>query len=276
MAFDYDKYLRSEHLPHIWCPGCGHGIILKALLRSIDKLALDKNDLMLVSGIGCASRLPGYCDFNTLHTTHGRALPFATGIKLIKPHLRVIVTSGDGDTVAIGGNHFIHSCRRNIDMTLIIFNNLIYGMTGGQTSPTTPSGAKTSTAPFGNMAGHFDFVRLADAAGATYVARATTYHVKLLERVIADAIEHPGFSVVEVLEDCPTAYGRRNKMRSAGEMMKRHKENCVKLEQIERLSIEEVEGKIPIGVFTRKIRQEFVQGHYREIEQATAMDSNNK
>lgn len=268
MAFDYEKYLRQERLPHIWCPGCGHGIILKSLLRGIDALKLDKNEVMLVSGIGCASRLPGYCDFNTLHTTHGRALPFATGVKLIKPHLKVIVTSGDGDTVAIGGNHFIHTCRRNIDMTLIIFNNSIYGMTGGQTSPTTPFGSKTSTAPYGNLGGHFDFVKLAEAAGATYVARATTYHVKLLEKVIIEGIEHPGFSVIEVLEDCPTAYGRRNKLGTPAQMMKRHKENCVRLTQIDKMSIEEVEGKIPIGVFTKRIRQEFVQEHYRIIERA--------
>lgn len=268
MAFQYDKYLRAGRLPHIWCPGCGHGIILKALLRSIDALTLDKNDVMLVSGIGCASRLPGYCDFNTLHTTHGRALPFATGVKLIKPHMKVIVTSGDGDTIAIGGNHFIHTCRRNIDMTLIIFNNSIYGMTGGQTSPTTPIDSYTSTAPYGNLGGHFDFVKLAEAAGATFVARATTYHVKLLKRVIEEGIEHPGFSVIEVLEDCPTAYGRRNKQGPPAQMMKRHKENCVKLEDIDRLSIEEVEGRIPIGVFTKKIRQEFVQENYRIIERA--------
>jgi 2-oxoglutarate ferredoxin oxidoreductase subunit beta len=268
MAFDYNKYLRSDRLPHIWCPGCGHGIILKAMLRGVDKLQLDKNDVMLVSGIGCASRLPGYCDFNTLHTTHGRALPFATGIKLVKPHLKVIVTSGDGDTVAIGGNHFIHTCRRNIDMTLIIFNNSIYGMTGGQTSPTTPVGANTATAPFGNLGWHFDFVKLAEAAGATFVARASSYHVKLLEKVITEGIEHPGFSVIEVLEDCPTAFGRRNKMGTPAQMMLRHKKNCVRIEKIDKLSIEEVEGKIPIGIFTKKIRQEFVQEHYRNIHLA--------
>ncbi len=269
MAFDYDKFLRSERLPHIWCPGCGHGIILKSLLRTIDHLQLKKNDVMLVSGIGCASRLPGYCDFNTLHTTHGRALPFATGTKLIKPHLKMIITAGDGDIVGIGGNHFIHTCRRNIDMTCIIFNNSIYGMTGGQTSPTTPFGAKTSTAPYGNLGWHFDFVKLAEAAGATFVARATSYHVKLLDRVIKKGIEHPGFSVIEVLEDCPTAFGRRNKLGSPANMMKRHKENCVKLEKIDRLSIEDVEGKIPIGIFTEKIRNEFIQEHYQTIEIAT-------
>jgi len=258
MAFNYEKYLRTDRLPHIWCPGCGHGIIFKALLRAIDSLEIEKDDVMLVSGIGCASRLPGYADFNTLHTTHGRALPFATGIKVMKPKLNVIVTSGDGDAVAIGGNHFIHTCRRNVDMTLIIFNNSIYGMTGGQVSPTTPFSSFASTAPYGNLSHHFDFVKLADAAGATFVARATTYHVKLLEKVIRQGVEHKGFSVVEVLEDCPTAYGRRNKFRSPVEMMNYWKENCIMIDALDQVSLEEAKERIPIGVFVDTTRQEFV------------------
>jgi 2-oxoglutarate ferredoxin oxidoreductase subunit beta len=263
MAFDYDKYLRVDRLPHIWCPGCGHGIIFKALLRSIDALELAKDDVTLVSGIGCASRLPGYADFNTLHTTHGRALPFATGIKVIRPDLHVIVTAGDGDVVAIGGNHFIHTCRRNIDMTLIIFNNSIYGMTGGQVSPTTPHMAFAATAPFGNLSHNFDFVKLAEGAGATFVARATTYHVKLLEKAITEGIKHKGFSVIEVFEDCPTAYGRRNKYRGAVEMMKYWKDNCVNIDQVDSLSLDEIKEKIPIGIFARHQRHEFVEELHR-------------
>ena len=145
--FDYSQYLRNEKLPHIWCPGCGHGIVLKSLIRAVAKAGWNKDEIVLVSGIGCASRLPGYVDFNTLHTAHGRALAFATGIKLAKPEMHVIVVSGDGDSLAIGGNHFIHACRRNIDITLICFNNGIYGMTGGQYSPTTASGDPNSFRP---------------------------------------------------------------------------------------------------------------------------------
>ena len=268
MAVDYDKYLRVDRLPHIWCPGCGHGIIFKAMLRAIDALQIDNDDVMLVSGIGCASRLPGYADFNTLHTTHGRALPFATGIKVIRPDLNVIVTAGDGDVVAIGGNHFIHTCRRNVDMTVIIFNNSIYGMTGGQVSPTTPFQAFASTAPFGNLSHHFDFVRLAEGAGATFVARATTYHVKLLEKLIRQAIKHKGFSVVEVLEDCPTAYGRRNKFRNPVEMMKFWKDNCIMLGAVENVELEDVREKIPIGVFVEITRHEFVDEQHKVAELA--------
>jgi len=270
MAFDYEKYLRMDHMPHIWCPGCGHGIVFKALLRAIDGLELKKDDVMLVSGIGCASRLPGYADFNTLHTTHGRALPFATGVKVMKPNMKVIVVAGDGDAVAIGGNHFIHTCRRNIDMTLIIFNNTIYGMTGGQVSPTTPFGKLSSTTPYGNLSYQFDFVKLAEGAGATFVARASSYHVKLLERVIKEGIEHHGFSVIEVFEDCPTAYGRRNKFRGAVDMMKWWKEHCVNIEAIDQLSLDEAKDKIPIGVFTKFARQEFVDELHRVAERAMA------
>jgi len=268
VAFPYEKYLRNDRLPHIWCPGCGHGIVLKALLRSIDTLAIPKDDVAVVSGIGCASRLPGYVDFNTLHTTHGRALPFATGIKVIKPQLHVIVTAGDGDTVAIGGNHFIHACRRNIDMTLIIFNNYIYGMTGGQTSPTTPFGSYTSTAIYGSYSNHFDLIRLALAGGATFAARSTTYHVKLLEKVITQGMKHKGFSVIEVLEDCPTAYGRRNKFRSAADMMKVYKEKCVMLEAMDRLPLDKLEGRIPIGIFAEHEKQEFYDELQKTIENA--------
>jgi 2-oxoglutarate ferredoxin oxidoreductase subunit beta len=161
MAFDYDKYIRPGKLPHIWCPGCGHGIVMKGLIRAIDALSLDKDMTAIVSGIGCASRLPGYLDFCTLHTTHGRAVGFATGIKMAKPEMNVICVGGDGDGVAIGGNHFIHACRRNIDMTYLIMNNNIYGMTGGQFSPTTPYGAKASTTPYGNPDPPFDIAKLA-------------------------------------------------------------------------------------------------------------------
>ena len=170
---DIQKYLRQTALPHIWCPGCGHGILLASILRAIDAQGLDQDKTVIVSGIGCSSRASGYMDFNTVHTAHGRALPFATGIKMANPELNVIVITGDGDATAIGGNHFIHAARRNIDLTTIIFDNNIYGMTGGQSSPLTPQSCRSTTAPFGHIERSFDIAKLSIAAGATYVARGT-------------------------------------------------------------------------------------------------------
>lgn len=265
MGFDYNQYLRTENLPHIWCPGCGHGIIMKALIRAIDALGWEKNDTVVVSGIGCASRLPAYVDFNTLHTTHGRALPFATGIKMVKPHMNMVVVSGDGDALAIGGNHFIHACRRNIDITLVIFNNYIYGMTGGQRSPSTPMGARTSTTPYGNPHPTFDVLGLSKSAGATYVARSTAYHVKHMERMIKGGLAHKGFSVIEILEDCPTAYGRRNNLRTPVEMLKRWKENTVTFEKAETQNEEELAGKILIGKYYEVERPDFIEEYNRMV-----------
>jgi len=186
---DYEKYLRTEKMPLIWCPGCGHGIVMKSLIRAIDELELEQDNVCMVSGIGCSSRLTGYVDFNTLHTTHGRALAFATGIKMAKPRLHVIVVTGDGDATAIGGNHFIHAARRNIDLTVIVFNNEIYGMTGGKVSPATPDQAKASTAPYGSFENNFDIPELARAAGASFSARGTVYNAVQLEKLIKKAIQ---------------------------------------------------------------------------------------
>ncbi|MCK4846599.1 MAG: 2-oxoacid:ferredoxin oxidoreductase subunit beta [Deltaproteobacteria bacterium] len=249
VPFDYSKYLRKDKLPHIWCPGCGHGIILKALLRAVDKVGLEKDDICMVSGIGCSSRTPGYVDFNTLHTLHGRAPSFATGIKLTNPELNVIVTTGDGDALAIGGNHFIHTCRRNIDMTILVYSNAIYGMTGGQFSPTTPIGSFTHTSSYGAMEPPFDTCEMAKAAGATFVARATSYHVQDLEKTLKAAIEHKGTSVVEILDECPVYFGRLNKMRSASQMMEKiEKEGTVSVKQAENLSPEEIGGRLLRGI----------------------------
>ena len=184
MAFNYEKWLRPGKLPHIWCPGCGHGIVMKGLIRAFETLQLKKEDTALVSGIGCASRLPGYIDCCTLHTAHGRAAAFATGVKMAKPEMNVILVGGDGDGTAIGGNHFIHACRRNIDMTYIILNNYIYGMTGGQFSPCTPTGHKASTTPYGNPDPGFDIAKLAIGAGATFVARGTAFHANQIDKLI--------------------------------------------------------------------------------------------
>ena len=220
-------YLRKRFMPHIWCPGCGHGTVLNGLLRAVEKLGLDKNSIVVVSGIGCSSRIEGYLDFHTLHTLHGRALGFATGVKMGRPELNIIVPMGDGDALAIGGNHFIHAARRNIDMTAIIMNNNIYGMTGGQYSPATGRGKKATTAPYGTIDQTFDVVKLAIAAGATFVARSTTYHILPMIKILKAAIAHKGFSVVEVLSQCPTYYGRKNRSGSAVDMMNFFKEHAL-------------------------------------------------
>ena len=175
-------YLREKYMPHLWCAGCGHGIVMNNLIRAIIDLGLSKNDVVIVTGIGCSSRISGYLDFHTLHSLHGRALAFATGVKLARPELSIIVPMGDGDAVAIGGNHFIHAARRNIDVTAIIMSNSIYGMTGGQFSPLTGYNKKATTAPFGSIDHPFDTVQLAMGAGASFVARTTTYHVASMKK----------------------------------------------------------------------------------------------
>jgi len=220
------KYLRHDKkMPHIWCPGCGNGIVLGSLIRAIDSLKLDKDNVVMVSGIGCSGRMTAYVDFNTLHTTHGRALTFATGVKLVNPVLNVITVMGDGDAVSIGGNHFIHAARRNIDLTAIVINNMVYGMTGGQRSPTTPQDAITTTTIKNNPEGELSITKLSLAAGATFVARGTVYHIKMLDTIIQKAIQHTGFSVVEILSNCHTHFGRKNGMKSPVEMLEWFKNN---------------------------------------------------
>lgn len=257
------KYYRDGKLPHIWCPGCGHGILLNALIRAIDELGLDKDKVCVVSGIGCSSRATGYIDFNTVHTTHGRALAYATGIKHANPDLTVIVVTGDGDCSAIGGNHLIHACRRNIDITTICFNNNIYGMTGGQYSPTTPTGEFGTTAPYGNIDRTFDLCDLAKGSGATYVGRSTAYHAKELTKLIKNGIENKGFSFVEGISVCPTCYGRKNKKGNAVKMLTYLKDNCVNKKVVDKKP-ELAEGKIVIGEFYNKSMPEYTEC-YKEI-----------
>jgi len=247
------KYLRHDKkFPHVWCPGCGIGIMLGALIRAIDRTGFEKDEVVLISGIGCSGRLPVYVDFNTLHTTHGRALTFATGVKLAKPSLKVIVIMGDGDAVAIGGNHFIHAARRNIDVTSIILNNSIYGMTGGQYSPTTPYGMKSSTTIYSNIEQAFKISELAVTAGAVFVGRGTVYQAKLLDSLIEKAILKPGFSVVEVIAHCHTQYGRQNRLGSAVEMMEWQRDHAVTVEKAASMAPEALQDKIVIGVLADK------------------------
>lgn len=268
MALDMQKYLRVSKLPHIWCPGCGHGIVTQALIRAIDEAGLDTEKTVIVSGIGCSSRASGYLNFDTLHTTHGRAIPFATGIKLANPELRVILVSGDGDAAAIGGNHLIHAARRNIDITVVCYNNNIYGMTSGQYSPLTPEGSYASTAPYGMLERPFDLCDLVGGAGGTFVGRSTTYHARQLTTVIKQAILHQGFSFVDALSQCPTYYGRRNKLRTVGDMMDWFKERSVPASSWEKMTAEERKGKFPIGILRNTEAPELTEVYSRVIERA--------
>ncbi len=260
------KYMRPEHLPHIWCPGCGNGIIMHAVAQAMENIGLDRNKTVIVSGIGCSSRAAGYMDCSTLHTTHGRAIAFATGIKLAHPELEVIVLTGDGDSSAIGGNHLIHASRRNIGLTVVVMNNNIYGMTGGQYSPTTPRMEFGTTAPYGNLDRSFDVAGLARAAGATYTARSTVFHAPQLAKLIENGIRHKGFSLVEVCALCPTYYGRKNKKGSAVDMMKYLRDNSVPVEKAKTMSSEELAGKIVTGLFNDEQFPEYTAEYDALIE----------
>lgn len=261
-----DKYMRPEHLPHIWCPGCGNGIIMRDVAQAIENLGLDHDKVVIVSGIGCSSRAAGYMDFNTIHTTHGRAIAFATGIKLANPELNVIVLAGDGDISAIGGNHLIHAARRNIGITVVVFNNNIYGMTGGQYSPTTPRGEKGTTAPYGNIDRSFDIAGLAYGAGASFAARGSVYHVQQTISYIQQGISHKGFSIIDVADICPTYYGRKNKKGSAVDMMKYQRDNAVMQDKAVTMTAEELKGKVVIGVLAQVNYPEFTKEYQKIID----------
>ncbi len=257
----YLELLRRDRLPHILCEGCGDGIIVNALLEAIVELGLPREKLVFVSGIGCSSRIPGYLLFDSLHTTHGRAIAFATGIKLANPELKVVVITGDGDMAAIGGNHFLHAARRNIDMTVICSNNYNYGMTGGQVSPTTPRGWRTTTTPYGNAEPPMDIAKVAAAAGANYVARWSTASPLQIKESIKKALTREGFTLVEVLTQCPTAFGRRNKLRSAVDMLRWYKENTVALHHARELEEKGVDlsAKVVVGEFADRDRPGLVR-----------------
>ncbi|MDZ7699299.1 MAG: 2-oxoacid:ferredoxin oxidoreductase subunit beta [Deltaproteobacteria bacterium] len=263
------KYLRHDKkFPHVWCPGCGNGIILGALIRAIDAHHLEKDEIVLASGIGCSGRMPVYVDFNTLHTTHGRALTFATGIKMVNPELTVIAIMGDGDATAIGGNHFIHAARRNVNLTAIIINNQIYGMTGGQYSPATPYGATATTSPYGHIEQPFPISELAVTAGAAFVARGTVYHVKLLESLIKMGIKKRGFSVIEVMSNCHIQFGRRNKLGGPVEMLKWLKSHAVRVEKAGETTDESMAGKFTIGVLADRESPSYIEEYERIKEKA--------
>ncbi|WP_457576636.1 2-oxoacid:ferredoxin oxidoreductase subunit beta [Desulfomarina sp.] len=263
-------YLRERFFPHMWCPGCGHGTILNSLLRAIEELGLEKNDIVMTSGIGCSARISGYVDFHSLHTMHGRALACATGVKLSQPRLNVIVPMGDGDALAIGGNHFIHAARRNIDITAIVMNNRIYGMTGGQFSPLSGPGVNATTAPYKTIDNNFDVVELATAAGATFVARSTAFHAKESTDILKKAILHKGFSVVEILSQCPTHYGRKNKEGDAASMLEIHKTNTAKIGS---KALKENPDLVPRGIFVDTDKPEYCEEYDKLIAFAMKKES---
>ena len=246
------KFLRNAKT--IWCPGCGIGIVMRAMVRAISDMGISKDEVAVVSGIGCSGRMSSYLDFNTMHTTHGRALTFATGIKLANPQLHVIVVMGDGDAAAIGGNHLLHAARRNLDLTALVLNNSIYGMTGGQVSPMTPFGDMSSTTPYGNIDPAVDICGVADAAGATYVARWTTFHHHQLASSIKEGIGNHGFSLVEAMFQCPVQYGAKNRRGTAAEMLRSMGERSKLVDSVEG---EPPEDTIVIGKLVERERREY-------------------
>ncbi len=248
MAFNYDNYLRVEKMPTLWCWGCGDGVILKAFIRAVEKIGWEKDDVCIVSGIGCSGRFSSYVDFNTVHTTHGRTIAFATGIKLANPDKHVVCVAGDGDGLAIGGNHTIHGCRRNIDMTMILINNFIYGLTNSQTSPTTPQGMWTVSQKAGNIDPTFDACELAIAAGASFVGRETVNSPKRMEKLMLQAMEHRGFSFLDIQSNCHINLGRKNKMQSAMQNLNWIDDITVSKKKYDAMSPEEQLNLFPTGI----------------------------
>jgi 2-oxoglutarate ferredoxin oxidoreductase subunit beta len=261
-----EQFLRTDRMPHIWCPGCGIGTTVNCFARALIESRTEVDKLVIVSGIGCTGRVAGYLKLDSFHTTHGRAIPFATGLKLASPSLNVIVYSGDGDLAAIGGNHLIHAARRNLDIKVICVNNLIYAMTGGQTAPTTPPGALTSTAPYGCYEPAFNLPHLVDSAGASYVARWTTYHVRQLTRSIVDVLSKKGFCFIEVLSPCPTLYQRRNRLGDGLETMKYYRQRSKTRHGAPTGDVAlTLEGDIVVGKFVDRDRPQYLETMERRL-----------
>ena len=262
----YDKYLKPGRIPHIWCPGCGLGVVLTCFIEAVMRKGYSVDECAVVSGIGCTGRVAGYLEMDTYHTTHGRAIAFATGLALAKPDLKVTVFSGDGDLFAIGGNHLIHAARRNVDLKVICVNNFNYGMTGGQVAPTTPLEAKTSTTPFGNAEPGFNLPHLAHASGAVYVARWTTYHPRQLVDSICRAFDKKGFTFVEAIAPCPIGYGRPNKLGSGLDEMRYYREMSEVRNGADPKDAEiTLGGKITVGAFVDTERPDFLENYCSKV-----------
>ena len=268
MAFNYDKYLRVNKMPTLWCWGCGDGVILKATIRAIEKMGWDMEKVCVVSGIGCSGRFSSYINCNTIHTTHGRTLAYATGVKLANPDVNVIVVAGDGDGLAIGGNHTIHGCRRNIDLNFILINNFIYGLTNSQTSPTTPRGMWTVSQKNGNIDPTFDACKLAIGAGASFVARESMLDPKKLEKILVKGFSHKGFSFFDIMSNCHINLGRKNKMANAMENLAWIDSITTPLKKWEALSEEEQMNVFPTGVLREVEQEEYCEMYAQIIEAA--------
>lgn len=260
-----DPFLRADRIPHIWCPGCGLGNVTTAFINAVEEANLNPKDVAVISGIGCTGRTAGYVNMDSFHTTHGRAIPFATGLKLANQNLTVAVISGDGDIFAIGGNHFIHAARRNMDMVVLCVNNYIYGMTGGQVAPTTPLTKRASTAPYGNTEYPFNIPYLAAGSGATYIARWTSVDVRRLTAAIVETLTRKGFSLIEILAPCPTGYGRLNRLGGTIDVTKSYVDNTVIQNGADPKEVAIVEGeKIILGKFVDIEKETYLEG-YRKL-----------
>lgn len=274
--FNIRDYLREELMPHFMCPGCGHGIALRALLWALHELQIDKDKLAIVSGIGCSGRVGAYIDANTLHVTHGRPLAYATGLKLARPDLEVVVITGDGDCLAIGGNHLIHACRRNLNITCMMLNNEVYGMTGGQASPTTSESRYTTTTPLGAHEPVFDACKLAEAAGAGLVGREITLQTPALKNLLRKAISHPGFAFVEVISDCTEIFGRKNDLGNSPEMVLSQKAG-VRPESYGTIVDQPFHAnEMSTGVLAQNDRPEYYDGYCKVMETAQKKCTGNK
>ncbi len=252
------KYLRKEALPHFFCPGCGAAQVLNFFLKAADEIDLDFDNFVGIGGVGCTARIPVYIDAEVLHGVHGRTLPWATGMKLHNPDLNVVIFAGDGDATAIGGNHLIHACRRNLDVAMIVVNNFNFGMTGGQMAPSTPMNVKTATTPYGNQEESFDICKVALAAGASHVARCTTNKPQIAKNMIKDALDHKGFSLIEIITQCPTNFGRRALgTGSPVDGMEWIKEKSISQKKASGIQPDELEGKYVLGTFKKKEKPVF-------------------
>ncbi len=274
-ARSVNEYIREDRMPHIWCSGCGLGTAMNAFIEALKESSLKLKDIALVSGIGCTGRIAGYINVDSYHTTHGRAIPFATGLKLANPNLKIVVFSGDGDLFAIGGNHFIHAARRNIDMTVICVNNFNYGMTGGQVAPTTPLDAKTATTPYGNIEHPFNLPYVAAASGAVYVARWTVLDVRRLVNSMTEALHKKGFGFIEILSPCPTTYGRRNKLPTGLEELEFYQKYTIIKHGIDTKEVEIVLGKpIIVGKFVDIEKPTFLDTYRAMVAKITGEEKN--
>ena len=251
--------LRMDRMPHIWCPGCGIGTAVTAFAMALEKADIPLDNIAVVSGIGCSGRIAGYIKLDSFHTTHGRAIPFATGLKLANPDLKVVVFSGDGDLIAIGGNHFIHAARRNVDITVLCVNNFNYAMTGGQLAPTTPNPATTTTSPYGAFEHPFNLPFLAEGSGAVYVARWTALHIRRLVKSMTEALTKKGFTFVEIIAPCPTLYSRRNRLGSGLDQLKFYHDNSVIKHGISTSEVDVgFQDRIVVGKFVDRERPTFI------------------